>query len=99
MKPKTFKEFQDTLQADTPPSFWSEALRAMWYDLKGNWNASHNIAQDLHTMEGSWIHGYLHRQEGDKFNAGYWYRRAGRDYPKVSLEEERQIMVTYFLRQ
>ena len=54
----------------------------MWFDVKGDWEASHNIAQDMHDDNGSWIHAYLHRKEGDKFNAGYWYRRARK---KISL--------------
>jgi len=35
------------------------------------------------------VHAYLHRKEGDRGNAGYWYRRAGKPMPaKISLEEE-----------
>ncbi len=28
-------------------SYWPEGLQALWYDAKGNWNASHDIAQDM----------------------------------------------------
>ena len=59
--------------------------------------ASHNIAQDLHTDLGSWIHAYLHRKEGDKFNAGYWYRRANKPFPSNSLEEEHRKIVDFIL--
>ncbi|MDX1364497.1 hypothetical protein [Arenibacter latericius] len=97
--PKSYIEFKETLTHQTPPLTWSEALRAMWFDVKGDWEASHNIAQDLHDTNGSWIHAYLHRKEGDKFNAGYWYRMAGRSFPSISLEEEQQELVTYFLEQ
>ena len=45
---------------------------------KGNWEKAHNIAQDIETNDGSWIHAYLHRVEGDLGNAAYWYRRAGK---------------------
>jgi hypothetical protein len=31
---------------------------------------------------GSWIHAFLHREEGDLSNAAYWYRRAGMTMPK-----------------
>lgn len=31
---------------------------------------------------------YLHREEGDLGNAGYWYRRAGIDMPDNTLQEE-----------
>ena len=47
---------------------------------------------------GNWIHAYLHRKEGDKWNAGYWYRRANREYPKISLEEELNTIIAYLLK-
>jgi hypothetical protein len=34
------------------------------------------------------VHAYLHRKEGDLANAGYWYRRAGREMPASALAEE-----------
>ncbi len=37
----------------------------------------HSLAQDLHTPEGSFWHGILHRQEPDADNAAYWFRRTG----------------------
>jgi hypothetical protein len=63
-------------------------LEALWYDGKDNWDRAHEIAQDITTDDGSWIHAYLHRKEGDHGNAAYWYRRAGRSMPQVSLGEE-----------
>jgi hypothetical protein len=39
----------------------------------------------------------LHRKEGDRFNAGYWYRLAKREYPKISLDEELKIIVDYII--
>jgi hypothetical protein len=53
----------------------------------------------MHNTNGSWIHAYLHRKEGDRFNAGYWYRMAGRQFPVISLEEEQKQLVEYFLSQ
>lgn len=54
-----------------------EAL-ALWHAKQGNWEASHNIAQDIHTKMGSWIHALLHVIEGDQWNADYWFSKAGR---------------------
>ena len=84
----TLAEFVKTLSQDTPPLEISEELKALWFDGKGNWNEAHNIAQDIHTENGSWIHAYLHRKEGDIQNAHYWYRRAGKTLPNLSLNIE-----------
>lgn len=97
MLPKNYIEFQKTLTESEPQNTWPEALKALWFDAKGDWESSHNIAQDMHNSMGSWMHAYLHRKEGDKFNAGYWYRQAGRRYPEISLEEELREMVGFVL--
>jgi hypothetical protein len=39
---------------------------------------AHSLAQDLGTVEGSFWHGIMHRQEPDAANAAYWFRRVGR---------------------
>ena len=94
MHPKDYAAFLETLHSQNLPSpNWSQALQALWYDAKGDWNASHNIAQDLDTPMGNWIHAYLHRKEGDDWNAGYWYRQAGQPFPKCSLKEELKQLV------
>jgi hypothetical protein len=92
----TLNEFRATLNMSTPPPL-SPLLQALWYDGKGNWNAAHNIAQDIETGDGSLVHAYLHRKEGDEGNAAYWYHRAGRPVCKVSLEEEWNNIVTEYL--
>lgn len=97
MLPKNYTEFQQTLAQAVPPRDWPEALKAMWFDAKDDWESSHNIAQDMHNELGSWMHAYLHRKEGDRFNAGYWYRQAGKTYPEVSLEAELQEIVEFIL--
>lgn len=94
-----YADFMTALKYDRPSPAWSDALKALWYDAKDNWEASHDIAQDMHTTLGSWIHAYLHRKEGDEWNAGYWYRQAARPFPKISLEEERQEIVEFILNQ
>ncbi len=61
-----------------PPAGTSPELRALWFAKKGEWHRAHDIASDIHTPLGSWIHAHLHVLEGDLGNAGYWYNRAGR---------------------
>ena len=97
MIPKDFNQFLETLNSENPPKEWPSALKALWFDTKGNWNASHDIAQDLHNNLGSWIHAYLHRKEGDEFNAGYWYRMANRPIPTITLDEELKQMVEFVI--
>lgn len=68
-------------------------LQAMWHDHHGNWETSHNIAQDINSQDGYWVHAYLHRKEGDLSNASYWYRRAGKNVPTTSLSKEWEEIV------
>lgn len=91
--PTSYEDFLTTLTAEAPDALWPEALKALWHDGNGDWTASHNIAQELPTPLGSWIHAYLHRKEGDKWNAGYWYGKAGREFPQAGIEEEFRQLV------
>lgn len=96
-KPASYDIFLASLDSQNPLPNWPIALKALWYDAKGSWEESHNIAQDIHDDLGSWIHAYLHRKEGDEFNAGYWYRRANKAFPEISLKEELKEIVEYVL--
>lgn len=84
-----FDAFAASLAAEAPPEGLSGALRALWWDAKGNWAKAHAAAQE---REGDpahdWVHAYLHRKEPDLANAAYWYRRAGRAMPRGDLAEE-----------
>lgn len=84
----TLSEFKETIKQPDPPSHINSLLKALWYDAKGNWNSAHDLAQDVHSNEGSWVHAYLHRKEGDLGNASYWYHRANQPVCKKSLVEE-----------
>ncbi len=95
--PENILSFEKTLSADYPPDNWPEALKAIWWDYNNNWDRSHNIAQEIQSDTGNWIHAYLHRQEGDKWNAGYWYNRADRAYPSNSLDQEREEILQHIL--
>jgi hypothetical protein len=80
--------FKQTLGRDDPPEL-SHALRALWWDAKGDWHKAHGCAQqDEASSAGTWVHAYLHRKEGDLSNAGHWYGRAGRPPATTSLDVE-----------
>jgi len=93
----TFEAFKNSLTDSIPPQSLTNALLALWYEGKGDWGKAHNLAQDEHMREGSWVHAYLHRKEGDNGNASYWYNRAGRKMPSCSLEQEWEEMVKALL--
>ncbi len=67
-----------------PPAGLSEELQALWHTKADNWESAHNIAQDIPSAMGSWIHALLHLIEGDIGNAGYWFRKAGKPTRSVS---------------
>ena len=48
----------------------------------GDWQKAHPIVQNDDSDLGSWAHGIVHMLEGDVGNARYWFRRAGRPFPK-----------------
>jgi len=90
--------FKSSLAAPEPPPGIPALLLALWHDGKGDWEKAHQIAQDIESREGARVHAYLHRKEGDLWNADYWYRSAGRTRPTLSLEQEWESLVTAFLQ-
>lgn len=92
-----FDAFLKSAQSDeAPDSDLSPELKSLWYLKKGEWEKSHDIAQDLPSKMGSWIHGLLHALEGDFGNSAYWYHRAGEEpisKPQIDNEWERIVMV------
>ncbi len=87
-----FKKFRESIESNQPPATISDHLKALWYDAKGDWQQSHNIIQDIEDKNADWIHAYLHRKEKDIGNADYWYRRAGKIRPQISLQQEWEII-------
>jgi hypothetical protein len=49
---------------------------------KGDWARAHALVQHDETTLGFWAHGIVHLLEGDLGNARYWFRRAGRPFPR-----------------
>lgn len=95
--PENLDVFYLSIKESEPCHDWPTRLKSMWWDVKGNWEASHTIAQEISSEDGNWIHAYLHRKEGDRFNAEYWYRVANKLYPQISLDEEQKELVAHFI--
>lgn len=94
MSPERFKH---SLTGARPPADISVYLQALWQDYQGNWDQAHELIQDRNDRDAARIHAFLHRKEGDLFNADYWYRMASRKRPEHSLTQEWQELVNYFL--
>jgi hypothetical protein len=84
----TLDELKATITHAQPPAGLRPVLASLWHDARGDWDAAHRVAQDVEDAEGSWVHAYLHRKEGDAGNAAYWYRRAGQPVASGSLDVE-----------
>lgn len=79
-----------------PEDLTSDHLRALWYDLNGDWDTAHGIVQRMSDRQAMWIHAYLHRKEPDISNARYWYRNAGQPYPgEISFEAEAKTILDH----
>ncbi len=88
-----YEDFVNSTFDAAPPDQLPDTLTSLWWDKKGNWDKAHFIAQNIPTIQGGAVHAYLHREEGVLWNADYWYGRAGRIRPEISLEEEWRLLV------
>lgn len=93
----TYDDFILTIENDEQPPNLPLYLQALWYDAKGDWNKAHSLIDSLDDDNSCWVHAYLHRKEGDTSNADYWYKRAGKTRPDISLSEEWKNLAMEFL--
>lgn len=91
--------FEHSLTHTKPPAGLPGALEALWHERRGDWRRAHEIAQEIADETGAWVHAYLHRREGDRSNAAYWYRRARKPVARVGLDEEWRAIVEALLAQ
>lgn len=47
---------------------------------------SHALSQSIHSELGSFLHGVMHRREGDFSNARYWFAQAGALSDRLGLD-------------
>ena len=97
MPMNTLAEFKASLNLPEPPPGLSVQLKSLWYDAKGDWHEAHARVDQLTDQASARVHAYLHRKEGDIWNAGYWYNKAGQTRPDMSLEKEWEQLVLEFL--
>ncbi len=95
----TLESFLAMKDEGTVPDDIPLLLQALLLDAAGDWDSAHAIAQKDASGEGSLVHAYLHRKEGDQGNASYWYHRAGTGMPAVSLAEEWEYIAMKLLEQ
>ena len=87
------EEFRASLSQQEPSALLPAPLAALWWDVKGDWARAHALVDELETAEGMAVHAYLHRKEGEAWNADYWYKRAGRGFHRDTLEGEWEALV------
>jgi len=90
-------EFKTFLEDSSKVASYNPVLKALWYDGNGFWKKAHDEVDSLAGADAARIHAYLHRKEGDEWNADYWYKRAGAQKPQNSLDEEWSDLLRHYL--
>ena len=92
-----YDQFLHSIKTKQLPEGLSIYLTAMWYDGCEQWDNAHDCVDSLNDATACWVHAYLHRKEGDIWNADYWYSRAKKQRPAVSLQDEWTAIVRALL--
>lgn len=77
---------------------YSPILQSLWYDGNGDWKKAHDLVDSRGGKDAARVHAYLHRKEGDEWNANYWYQRAGEEMPALTLEEEWILLLNRYIQ-
>jgi hypothetical protein len=91
-------ELRASLTGPSPPESLPVPLQALWWDAKGDWTRAHDLVDELESPDAMAVHAYLHRKEGQGWNADYWYKRAGRKYHRPELDDEWQALADGLLQ-
>ena len=81
----------------SPSESFQGVLLALWWQMHGDWKKAHELAAGIGGRDGARVHAYLHRREGDRSNAAYWYRQAGAPVESGDLDAEMEALVTELL--
>ncbi len=70
------------IERGLPDSSPLKGALLLWND---NLPRAHEIAQEIATATGSYLHGVMHRREPDYENSKYWFHKVGRhpDFPSL----------------
>lgn len=93
----TIQEFKNSLTENFPSKSLSVQIEALWWDAKGDWKQAHDLIDHLEDAVSAHIHAYLHRVEGNLWNARYWYNRAKQPEFKGSLDEEWEYLLEKYI--
>ncbi|MFW5697621.1 MAG: hypothetical protein ACOCX1_03570 [Fimbriimonadaceae bacterium] len=86
--PESYLMEASTVAADVvrrEPIANSEGLQALIWLYVDELEKSHLVSQNMSTKTGSYLHGIMHRREGDFSNAKYWFRNAG-EHPAAPFD-------------
>jgi hypothetical protein len=89
-----FEQLEKAIEDANFDQFDTDTERCLWQARVKGWQVAHVIVESLPEPGASWIHAMLHREEGDQWNAKYWYSRACKSMPAASVsyaEEWRAI--------
>lgn len=92
-----YLQFNHTLDMAKPPENFHDVLKAMWWERKNSWETAHDIVKNLTGDDAAWAHAYLHRKEEDDDNALFWYKKARKEYPQISVNDEFREITKEFL--
>ena len=93
----TFENFLSTCESSVLPKDLSIPLQSLWLLRNDDWHAAHDLIDHLTDLDSAYVHAYLHRVEGDLWNARYWYKQAKQPECKLSLADEWEHLVRHFL--
>jgi hypothetical protein len=76
--PQLLAQVESTTDSDLglPERQKAACVRALLWYAAGDLHAAHEIVQPMSGPDGAYIHGMIHRVEGDFDNARYWFSRA-----------------------
>ncbi len=93
-----FDDFMKSIADNAPPAALDVCLTALWFEAKGDWQKAHTLIDSIADKNAYWVHAYLHRKEGDTWNADYWYTKAGKTRPGAALDEEWKMIARHLLK-